>query len=42
MITAFFEVSQVLTTAIFETPLSWIVFFLFAKYFVKQMKKKPY
>ncbi len=42
MITAFFEVSQVLTTAIFETPLSWIVFFLFAKYFVKQIKKKPY
>lgn len=42
MITAFFEVSQVLVTAILETPLSWIVFFLFAKYFVTQVKKKPY
>ncbi len=40
MITAFFEVSQVLTTAIFETPLSWIIFFMFAGYFVKQMKKR--
>lgn len=40
MPTAFSGVSQILVTAILETPLSWIVFFLFAGYFVKQMKKR--